>query len=226
MLAGCVHWFVYIDSNDEIACYSNFLVSSMMCDQCMLSFLVRTLSHWKYAWVRFQFHRGLVITALSASRRYRCNDRDKDRCLSFLAALSLKVYLHWRALFCYALRLRWKIDSRAGGKLFTEEDDLLFYLIFRLWLVESTFNIIFSKHGLLTFSEFLMGAYSRRSRLIWKRYFLHRGFIWNDILLRIDSGYLINENDKQETENVLFSYVNWGSRKLKAYVRLSPLREG
>ena len=61
----------------------------------------------------------------------------------------------------YALRLRWKIDSRAGGKLFTEEDDLLFYLIFRLWLVESIFNIIFSKHGLLTFSEFLMGAYSR-----------------------------------------------------------------
>ena len=159
-----------------------------------------------------------MIPAFSASRRYRCNQ-------SLSCSISKGVFTLKSTVF-YALRLRWKIDSRAGGKLFTEEDDLLFYLIFRLWLVESIFNIIFFKHGLLTFSEFLMGAYSRRSRLIWKRYFLHRGFIWNDILLRIDSGYLINEIDKQETENVLFSFVNGGSRNFKAYVRLSPWGKG
>ena len=46
------------------------------------------------------------------------------------------------------------------------------------------------------------------------------------IQLKIDSGYLINEFNKQETENVLFSLVKRDGRNLKAYVRLRPSGRG
>ena len=38
--------------------------------------------------------------------------------------------------------------------------------------------------------------------------------------LKIDSGYLINEINKQETENVLFFFIKGCGRNLKAYARL------
>ena len=76
-------------------------------------------------------------------------------CLSCL--ISKGVFTLKSTVF-YALRLRWKIDSKAGGKLCTEKDDLLIHLIYLLWQEESIF---FKKQGLLSFLEFLMGAYSR-----------------------------------------------------------------
>ena len=87
-------WKAWFECWAKMRYWSHIMDETKKFEQCMLSFLVRALPHQKYAWVRFQFHRGVVIPAFSASRRDRwCNFGIFYG--SLLEAYLKKIYFAW-----------------------------------------------------------------------------------------------------------------------------------